>query len=151
MTAQEKNDRIEIQATSSAPADISWIEYQRAEQQGTLKRLEETARYLSGLTSISLTLIVGGNHELLRQFNTAVLFRIGLAGWLLSIFCSLAAVFPFRYIYLANSADSIRKSNNKAARIKLCFLVAAALFYLVGISIFAWLFCLVQVDAPKSH
>jgi len=130
----------EIKAVPASSEEKSWIEYQRTESQGTLKRLEETAKYLSGLSAISLTIILGPDHEIFKALHHSGWLKAGMISWLLSIVLTLAVVFPFRYGYIANSYTSIRKMHRKIARLKLAFLIVGTLLYLVGISILAWLY-----------
>ena len=130
----------EIKAVSASSEEKSWIEYQRTESQGTLKRLEETAKYLSGLASISLTIMLGPDHEIFKALHHSGWLKAGIISWLVSILLTLAVVFPFRYGYIANSYTSIRRMHRKIARLKFIFLILGAILYLVGISILAWLY-----------
>jgi hypothetical protein len=135
-----KEELPEIKAVPATSEEKSWIDYQRTESQGTLKRLEETAKYLSGLSSISLTIILGPNHEIFKSLHNSGWLKVGIFSWLVSILLTLAVVFPFRYRYIGNSFSSIRNMHRKIARLKFVFLILGALLYLVGISVLAWLY-----------
>lgn len=129
----------EIKADPASAEEKSWIEYQRTESQGTLKRLEETAKYLSGLSSISLTIILGPDREIFKALHHSGWLKAGIISWLISILLTLAVVFPFRYGYIGNSYTSIRNMHRKIAKLKFVFLIGGAVLYMVGISILAWL------------
>jgi len=139
---QQATEPIHIQATPARPADSSWIDYQQKEKQESIKRLEETAKYLSGLSSLSLSIIVAVNGEALKQmirstpgsYEVEGSLKSSVVCWLLSILLTLAVVFPFRYKYVENSADSIRVMNNRISQVKFWLLVLGALLYIIGIS-----------------
>jgi hypothetical protein len=137
---EEMKDVPEIKAVPATSEEKSWIEYQRSESQGTLKRLEETAKYLSGLSSVSLTILLGPDHEIFKTLHDSNLLKVGIISWLLSILFTLAVVFPFRYSYIGNSFSSIRKMHQRIARLKFFFLILGSLLYLTGISLFAYLY-----------
>lgn len=140
MSSQQTEDVIEVKAVPTSADEKSWIEYQRTESQGTLKRLEETAKYLSGLASVSLTIMLGPNKEVFSALRNTALLKAGIISWLISILLTLAVVFPFRYRYASNSSTSIKRTYRKIARIKFSFLILGALLFLTGLSLIAWLF-----------
>ena len=145
MSSKQNEDIPEIKAVPATTEEKSWIEYQRNESQGTLKRLEETAKYLSGLSSISLTIILGPDHEIFKTLHNSNLLKTGIVCWLLSILFTLAVVFPFRYRYIGNSFSSIRSTHQRIARFKFAFLILGSILYLTGISLLAWLYLFPQV------
>lgn len=137
---EQKEDIPAIKAIPATSEEKSWIEYQRSESQGTLKRLEDTAKYLSGLSSISLTIVLGPDHEIFKTLHHSNWLKAGIISWLLSILFTLAVVFPFRYGYIANSSGSIRGMHRKIARLKFVFLILGSILYLAGISLLAYLY-----------
>lgn len=147
MSSNQKEDLPEIKAVPSTDEEKSWIEYQRNENQGSLKRLEETAKYLTGLSSISLTIILGPNHDIFKSLQNVSLLKAGMFCWLFSILLTLAVVFPFRYKYINNSFSSIKGTHQKISRIKFTCLVLGAILYLAGISLMAYLFLFGQASA----
>jgi hypothetical protein len=142
MSSKQHEDIPEIKAVSATSEEKSWIEYQRSESQGTLKRLEETAKYLSGLSSISLTIILGPNHDLFKTVQNTALLKTAMVSWLLSILFTLVVVFPFRYRYVSNSFPSIKGTHQKIARLKFIFLILGSVLYLTGISLVVYLYLL---------
>ena len=149
MSSKQKEDIPEVKAVPATSEEKSWIEYQRSESQGTLKRLEETAKYLSGLSSISLTIILGPNHDIFKTLQNTSLLKAGMISWLLSILFTLVVVFPFRYRYIGNSFSSIRHTHQKIARLKFAFLILGAILYLTGISLVVYLYLFFQAPVKS--
>ncbi len=150
MPPQQSDEAIQIQATVARPSDISWIEHQLKEKQNTLQRLEETAKYLSGLACVSLSIMVGPNDKLLSKLSDSATLKIGIISWLVSILFTLAVVFPFRYAYAENSADSIRKMTGRIARVKFALLILGVLFFIIGISLLSYTYILSQAPPPAK-
>ena len=140
MSSNQKEDIPEIKAVPASAEETSWIEHQRTERQGTLKRLEETAKYLSGLSSISLTIILGPTRDIFKDLQHSGLLKAGIICWLSSILLTLAVVFPFRYRYISNSISSIKNTHRKIAKVKFTFLIVGSLLYLTGISLVVYLY-----------
>jgi hypothetical protein len=137
---QQPEDSIPIQATPTRPTDTSWIEFQRKEKQETIKRLEEAAKYLSGISSLSLSVVLGVNRDALKELSNDFELKGGICCWLLSIVLTLVVVFPFRYRYAENSADSIRAMHKKISHTKFLLLIVGALLYIAGISMMTYLY-----------
>jgi uncharacterized membrane protein len=148
MSSKQKEDIPEVRAVPATAEEKSWIEHQRIESQGTLKRLEETAKYLSGLSSISLTIMLGPNAEIFKTLQNSGLLKAGVISWLLSILFTLVVVFPFRYQYISNSFSSIKNTHQKIARLKFTFLILGSILYLIGISLVAYLYLFFQPPVP---
>jgi hypothetical protein len=148
-TIQQEEDIIEIKAVPATGEEKSWLDHQRMESQGTLKRLEETAKYLSGLSSLSLTVMLGPNRDLFASLHDSVLLKAGIISWLASVFLTLMVVFPFRYSYISNSYTSIRHINNRIARFKFLVLVSGALLFVAGLCLIACLFLFSPVPVKQ--
>jgi ABC-type molybdate transport system permease subunit len=138
--SSSEQEPIKIAATPVSAEDASWLEHQRKERQETVKRLEEAAKYLSGLASVCLTILLGPNKDVFSQFNHSPLLRTGVLCWLGAVLLTLTVVFPFPYRYVQNSASDIRRATRKVARIKYALLILGALLFLVGISMLALLY-----------
>ena len=140
MSSQQKDDILEVKAVPATAEEKSWIEYQRTENQGSLKRLEETAKYLSGLSSVSLTIILGPNQHFFITMHNSAWLKAGIICWLASVLLTLMVVFPFRYGFINNSYSSIRDANNRIVRRKFIFLLLGALLFVIGLSLVGCLF-----------
>lgn len=131
---------IELRATAVTQEELNWIEYQAKEKQETLKRYEETAKYLSGLSTITLAILAGPNNDNFKLISQLLLLKIGIVSWLASIVFTLAVLFPFRYAYIKNSVKSIKETYAKTARVKYILLLLGTLFYLAGVLITVYLY-----------
>jgi Na+/melibiose symporter-like transporter len=146
---QHKEELPPIKAEPATPEEISWIEHQRKESQGTLKRLEEVAKYLSGLSSVSLAVMLGPSSDIFKELRHTAGLKIGITCWLVSIIFTLIVVFPFRYRYASNSASSIREMYKKITSIKFTLLLFGTLFFLVGIVIVTYIYLFGQPPSPE--
>lgn len=142
MNTPDPEEIIEIRATAVTREELSWIEYQAKEKQETVKRYEETAKYLSGLSTLTLTILTGPNSDAFKFLSQLLLFKTGIVCWLASIACTLAVLFPFRYTYIKNSAKSIKDTYAKTARVKYFLLLFGTLFYVAGVTITVYLYLL---------
>lgn len=142
MPEQHPEEIMVIQSTPAKQQDLKWIEFQFKDKQDTLKRLEDTAKYLSGLSSVSLTILVAPNKEVFSLFTHSWLLKTGIISWLISILFTLAVLFPFRYRYMENSAQSIKTMFKKTTAIKYTLLILGTFFYVAGIciTVFIYLF-----------
>jgi hypothetical protein len=134
------DDIIPIQGTTITTTDKSWLEWQQKEKQETVKRLEDTAKYLSGISSLSLSILLGVNREALKLFSNTIGLKIALCCWLLSIVLTLIVVFPFPYKYASNSADSIRALYKRIGQTKFLLLILGTLLYLIGLSMMVYFY-----------
>jgi len=149
MDIVQEDEIAEIKATAATPEELSWIEFQLKEKQAALSRLENTAKYLSGLSSVTLTIILGPNNEIFRSLTHSITLKAGIISWLISILCTLVVLFPFRYRYANNSVDSIRRLHKKMAGLKFIFLLLGCLFYIAGICLVAFIFITNQASVTK--
>ena len=140
MTDRPSDDITVIQGMPARQTDLKWIEYQLKEKQDTLKRLEDTAKYLSGLASVSLTILLAPNKEAFRLFDCSWLLKTGILCWLISILFTLAVLFPFRYKYMENSAQSIRTMFKRTTALKYTLLILGTFFYMAGICITVYMY-----------
>lgn len=132
MLPEEEEELPRIKATISTEAELSWVEHQRKEKQDTPRRLEDMAKFLSGLFSISLIIILSPYSEVLKANKTSGSLQLGIICWLASLFLTLLVVFPFRYRYTSNSETSILEMHNKIVRNKFLCLLAGTLLFLTG-------------------
>ena len=139
MVRVKKESAGELSSVPATSADMEWISFQRAEKRETLKRIEETAKYLSGIISISFSVVLNVEHSLFAGPHPGILLNAGIIAWILAIIISLFVLFPLRYAYVENSAASIQDMNKRVSRVKFVLLIAAAVLYITGISIIAYL------------
>lgn len=123
-------------ATSSAPSssDLSWLAHARQDQQKAPERLEETAKYLSGIVSIALTIFISNRPEDWVTGPTGYFVAAALL-WMFSVVLSAFVLFPWRYSFVADSPDSIRAAYKRVVQTKRWLLVVSMVAFLVGLGI----------------
>ena len=96
---EPKPKRISVKATKTTNREKAWLDYQRVVEEETPKRLEEVAKFLSGIFSIVLTIMLMGDAKLIEQLPSFVTQYVG-AVWLISLLLALLVVFPASAIWL---------------------------------------------------
>jgi len=135
---EDKPER--VQGEPAAPDTKSWYEHIWKAQQETPARLEEAAKFLSGVISITLTLFltVGkGSFEGVRPTGWP---RIAAAMWLLSLVLCVLVIFPWRYRFCDISLDDIKRMHKKIVQVKYTMLAAGVLLFLIALTILVFVF-----------
>lgn len=129
MKNQDHQSPTVIKATKATPEEKAWLAYQQKVEEETPKRLEEVAKFLSGIFSIVLTIFLIGDKELIQGLDQTTTKYISGA-WLLSLLMVLLVLFPRGYRLNKDSAESIQKSHRKAVNWKYaCLIIATGLFF----------------------
>lgn len=124
-----------IQAQPAPPGAAEWHEYLRKQKEESPQRLEEAAKFLSGMVAITLSIVATTIDKQLAL--NAALTKACLICWLLSLVLAFLVVFPFPYKIVKDSSESIARMHARSLRRKYVLLVAsmvlfvAALFMLV--------------------
>jgi hypothetical protein len=124
-----------IQGAKASPQAKSWREYQLKARQETPARIEDAAKYLAGMISISLSVILDFNAEMLKSAAKSPLLGAALIIWLLSLLCSFIVLFPTPYRYVGDSAESIERMHGRVIRYKYAWLITGALLFLAALCI----------------
>lgn len=129
-----------VQGMPTEPDTKSWYEYIWKTQQETAARLEECAKFLSGVVAITLTLFltIGKSSFENVRLTGAVRWAVGL--WLLSLVLSIFVLFPWRYRYSPVSVESIKQTHKRIAGIKYLLLIGALIFFLAALALLIALF-----------
>jgi len=140
-------------ALSSSPTSEeakSWHTYRRTNEQETPKRLEEAAKFLTGLASIALTLFLQPKEQLLTQGGMVA--KVAVAFWLLSLLPAFWVIFPRRYRYAEVSAEAITQLHRRVVLWKYGALVASAGLFWLGLALLTWCyFSATPVTLPGSE
>ncbi len=128
-----------LKTSKATPAQQNWRDYQFEQEAKTPERLEGAAKFLSGIISITLTILLVGKEKLLADASNVI---VGIAAlvWLLSLLFALWVIFPFRYPVEPSSAESIEKMHRKVVRNKYRMLLGAACCYFLGLGMLVALF-----------
>jgi len=134
-------DKPERLIGESAPADTkSWYEHIWKTQQETPARLEEAAKFLSGVISITLTLFLTVGKDSFENVRLKGWAGAAAGMWLLSLVACLFVIFPRRYGYCDISVDDIKRMHRKIIKRKYAILVIGVLLFLIALAILTWLF-----------
>ena len=119
-----------IRAKKASPTTQKWHDFQLETQQKTPERLEEAAKFLTGTISLTLTIFLIGDDNLLQNADKIVVGFITIS-WLLSLLAAVWVIFPRYYRYRSDSAQSIQQTHQKVVNFKYILLVvSAALFFM---------------------
>ena len=129
----ENNDKIQI-AKSATPETKAWREFMLEQEQKTPERLEDVAKALSGMVSVTLAIFLTiGRQEF--ENSPSVTIAIALIIWLVSLVLSFLVVFPFPYRYNKQSAKTFISAHEKIKRTKYFLLITSTVLYLTALSI----------------
>ncbi len=120
-------------------AEESWIKHAQTEIQKEPARLEEVAKFLVGVVSISLTIFISKRPEGLADW-TGAWFVTATVLWMLSVLLSFFVLYPLRYRFNEDSPDSIRKAYQKITNHKRMVLVLSLLSFFVALGLAAYAF-----------
>ena len=129
----EENDNIQI-GKSATPETKAWRTFILEQEQKTPERLEDVAKALSGMVSVTLAIFLSiGKQEFANSTDNII--ATALIIWLVSLLLSFLVVFPFPYRYSKQSAKTFIAAHKKTKRTKCILLVISTLFYLTALGI----------------
>ncbi len=129
---------MEIKHSHKAGADKElWWEFMIKDRQNTPARIENAAKAIGGIISITFTLLVSllPGKEYVSKLNH---FAYVVFLWLASVFLAFLVIFPFPYRYSQMSVKSFQKSHRRSVWIKYILLIISVLLYLTGMFLLAW-------------
>lgn len=119
------------QATFPNEADQYWQKYLQEQEAKEGERLEDAAKFLSGMISISLTIFLKLNARPGATLTEGYLASAVAVLWLLSLVAAFFVLFPFRYPIREEAPDSIQKMHHRMVWRKRCLLfVSTFCFFL---------------------
>jgi hypothetical protein len=131
------SDNKPIQSQPADPELKKWHEFLQQEQKDTPKRLEEAAKTLTGIISLTLTLfLVVGSIKIEEGAGGIVFAAIIL--WLVSALASFLAIFPFPYLYKQGQPASFIHVHKKIVRRKYALLIISSALYLAALAMLSW-------------
>jgi cation transport ATPase len=126
-----------IPSTPAGPDTEKWYEHQQQEQKDTPKRLEEAAKVLVGIISITLAIFLSDTKNIYGA-NVSCTVQTALALWLLSLIAAFIVVFPLPYRYTRGSIPAYQKSHQRAITLKYTLLILAALLFIATMALLVW-------------
>lgn len=124
----------------ATPDEEAWHIFRRTSEQETPKRLEEAAKYLSGLISIAFTIFISRDEEVFRRAADGAGVTVACLFWLLSLVATLFVIFPLRWEQVSQSAADIERVHRASVRHKYRLLLAGVGLFLLALGMLAWVF-----------
>lgn len=137
-----------IKGRKSAPDTQSWYEYIWHEKQQAVNRIEDAAKFLATMISVSLTIFLAIGKTAFEKSQDSFLIKLSVLLWILSLLVSFFVLFPWRYRYVSISVSSIKEMHQKVIRDKYILLILGLVLFLLALSILAFLFLFV---VPTLH
>lgn len=116
------------------PEARAWREYIVQVQQETPKRLEDAAKFLTTMISVSLTLILVIGRDTVAQVAEHSAVRLALICMLLALLLAFMVMFPWRYRYSSESSQSIKAMHYKVVRVKDTLLILSFCLFLLALA-----------------
>ena len=128
-----------IRGRFATPEEEAWHAYRRQSEQETPKRLEEAAKYLSGIMSIVFTILTTRDPAVFQRNAIGAAVTAASAFLLLALVATLFVVFPLRWRQVSQSAADIERVHRASVRLKYGLLVTGAVFFMLALGILAGL------------
>jgi hypothetical protein len=137
---ENQNQPTPLRGRLATPEEASWQAFRLQSAQETPKRLEEAAKYLSGMISIAFTLFLTRDEKVFQQAedNGAVDWAVWL--WLGSVLLTFVVIFPFPWRQASPSAADIERAHRASVRLKYGLLIAGTALFLVALGLLAWVY-----------
>lgn len=122
------------------PDAEKWHDYGLQMQQETPKRIEDAAKFLAGMITISLTLTIPYLDRLLEIFHHKLWVKVGFALWLISLALIFFVIYPRKYQFHSQSAQQIKAVHQRLWRYKRTLFILSVVSYFVPFVIFGIIF-----------
>ncbi len=115
----------------------SWQEHRWAEAQKVPERIEDTAKFLATMISLSLTLALTLVEKPIAvpkgAFPTVL---VALACWMLSILLAFLVLMPRHYRHVPDSTEDYRRMHKRVVNYKYGLLIFSVILFLGGFVLF---------------
>lgn len=129
------------QKAQSSPRDTkSWFEYVWQEQQQTPNRLEDAAKFLATMISVTLTIFFTIGKTAFEQAAVPLILKISVVLWLAALLVAFLVLFPQRYAFVGKSANNIKEMHGKIVKKKYRLLSASVILFSIALILSGWYF-----------
>ena len=131
-----------VKATAPDRTDLAWVNHAQADKQKEPERLEDTAKFLAGVITVSLTLFLTNRPKGLPSW-TEDWYAAATIAWMTSALLGFFVLFPWRYRFNKDNPESIQSAYRKITKVKRTLLVLslACLFLALGLAAYAYMDC----------
>jgi glucan phosphoethanolaminetransferase (alkaline phosphatase superfamily) len=121
------NHQQPIKAKPATPANEQWLAYLQEQQEQTPLRLEEAAKFLSGMIAICLSIVTTTLDK--QLVKAPCLTTLCMVTWLLSLCAAFLVIFPKKYNLVKNAPETIEKAHHQSVQWKYtCLIISVILF-----------------------
>jgi hypothetical protein len=128
-----------IQSQPVGPEKEEWYKHMQTTIKETPKRLEEAAKALTGVISITLALFLAIAKDSFEK-NPETLVQVAVVLWLVSLLAAFVVIFPKPYGVRKGSTEDYVKAHKRIIRFKYGFLVAAVILFLAALGMLCFRF-----------
>lgn len=124
-------------ASSEAEA---WHTFQREQRQKAPERMEDAAKFLAGMISISLTIFLKLDENLFKYNLGEWPVIVALLLWLVALVAAFIVLFPVPFRYHKSSAEDIERMHGEVTRYKYRWLLISVVAYGLALGVVAGIF-----------
>lgn len=139
MSEREKQ---EVKGIPAPPDTKSWFEYSWKLQQDVPNRLEEAAKFLATIISLTVAIVTTALDKLKAMVTRPIWIFIALFIWLVALLFTFMVLFPRKYRFHSSSVESIKKAHARIVRVKQVRFIIATVLYFIPLLILAILYLL---------
>ncbi len=143
MDEKQSEQPIKVSSREVAPDTESWYSYIWSAQQNVPDRLEDAAKFLATMISLSLTLFlaISGGKSAIADHPDFFWIKVAVICWIFSLIFSFLVLFPMSYRYVGESVQSIKDMHKRIVKRKRALLIVSLLLFLIAL----WLLIVVFV------
>lgn len=117
-----------------------WQKYQREARQKAPERIEDAAKFLSGMISISFTIFLKVNPEGFKGVEGSTPMVFAVVAWLLSLLAAFMVLFPVPFRYSKESLEDIQRMHGRVVWYKYGWLIVSAVLFVGALGVMAWVY-----------
>ncbi|WP_421795403.1 hypothetical protein [Haliscomenobacter sp.] len=135
-----KEQEVNLVGIQPNEEDKAWRAWLRKNREDAPQRLEEAAKYLSGMVSICFTIFLSIHKQVFEGVETAWQVNWAVPLWLGSVLLTLFVLLPLPYGVDADSSTSIKRSLKRMVRVKYSLLILAVVLFVIALIMLAGLY-----------
>ena len=128
---ENENTKQRLPAKKPPPEVKSWHEYSWKLQQTAPERIEDAAKFIATMISITLSIFFASLKNFQQSFATVNLLIFVLVCWLAALFCAFFVILPTKYKFVSKSADDIKRMLSTIINTKKNVLLLTMLLYIL--------------------
>ncbi len=136
----------EIQGTPAPPETKSWFEYSWKLQQEVPNRLEDAAKFLATIISLTITIIITALDKLFTWVASPIWLFAALVAWLVALLFAFLVLFPRKYAFHSKSIESIKTAQAKIIRTKQIRFILSTVLYFLPLLLLAILYLISKLE-----